>query len=118
MKKVLTSILLVSCLFVAPVISVTQLTGCTTSQQRKTVNTIASLGYTVDERYKAYLTLVVTDKLSTNAVPAVSKSYSLFQAAYNTALTLSVMNSNAPPSLELTTAAADVTKAISTAKGQ
>lgn len=118
MKKLFTSVLLSLTMVVTPLVVTGFSGGCTRSQQRKTVNTIATLGYTVDASYKAYLDLVVTDKLPTNSVPAVSKSYTAFQSAYNTALTLSVMNSNAPPSLELNKAAADVTAAIKSAKGQ
>lgn len=90
--------------------------GCSTSQQRKTVNTIASLGYTVDAAVKSYFDLVVAGKVATNDVPTVAKSYSLFQVAYNTALTVAALNTNAPPSVDLNNAASQTLLTITAAK--
>lgn len=94
--------------------------GCakTSSQQRTTVNTIASTGYTVDTAFKAYLDLVVQGQLPTNAVPEVSRSYSVFQAAYLSAITLAALNTNAPPSVDLLNAASQTMLTIDAAKGK
>jgi hypothetical protein len=116
MKKIITSIALVCALLVAPVALIGFSGGCTTSEQRKTVNTIATLGYTVDASYKAYLDLIVRGKLKTNSVPAVARSYELFQSAFNSALVVAALNTNTPPSVELSKAAAQLQSSIQTAK--
>jgi len=90
---------------------------CNQSQQRITFNTISSMESGVDSAYKAYLDLVVTGKVSTNAVPSISQKYDLFQTAVRTSITVSTLSSNSPPSGALTAQAADILTSISAAKG-
>lgn len=115
MRKLFTSVILALALAIPLTVVVT---GCTTTQQRKTVNTLFTLGQTVDAAYKSYLDMVVTGKLPTNNVPSVSARYSEFQTAFNAAVTLSTMQTNAPPSPVVQAAAANVLSAVKLSKGK
>jgi len=114
MRKAFYALLVVCAILSLPAVST--LTGCVRTEQRKAVNTIASVGYTVDAALKGYMDLVVAGKVPTNSVPNVTKSYGLFQVAYNTALTLAVMNTNAPVSVDLNNAASQTLLTIKAAK--
>jgi hypothetical protein len=71
--------------------------GCQTTPQRKTFNTVWTLGSTVNESYKAYLDLVIAGQLPTNNVRRVSMAYNRFQDALSAATVLITANTNAPP---------------------
>lgn len=114
MKRFLT-LFVASFLIVAPTTLVV-MTGCTTSQQRKTVNTMFSVGKTVDSAYAGYLDLVVSGQISTNAVPSVSHKYAVFQQAFMSGIIFVSGNSNAHPPLAVLNAAADFTATVDTAK--
>ena len=68
------------------------LTSCTTSQQRITYNTLASVGMSVNSAYSGYLDGVVSGKVGTNNVPKVSVLYNQFQAAYAVAISAAQFN--------------------------
>lgn len=116
--KGLLAVLTIAAFTFALPVSLMVVGGCakTSSQQRTTVNTIATLGYTADASFKSYLDLVVSGKISTNSVPDVSRSYSVFQSAYLSALTFSAMNTNAPPSVDLLNAASQLQLTITAAQ--
>ena len=96
-------------------------TGCAIfkpSTQRQAVNTLFSVGESVDASYKAYLDLVVRKELSTNAVPKVASAYLNFQLVFNAATMLVANPTNAVAPLDVISAGAGVTAAINTAKGK
>jgi len=68
---------------------------CSPSAQTTAYNTLATTGITVNTAYTTYLNLVVTGKVATNSVPAVSQAYNDFQTAYGAALTIAQFNPNA-----------------------
>lgn len=90
LKKYLLPILFAMALAVpvAPLV----LTSCSTSQQRITYNTLASVGMTVNSTYSGYLDGVVQGKVGTNDVPKVSAFYNQFQAAYAVAIAAAQFN--------------------------
>ena len=55
--------------------------GCTSTSQRTTYNTIATVEQTATVAVDDYYTLVLQSKLSTNGVPEVSKAFNDLQAA-------------------------------------
>lgn len=73
---------------VAPLV----LTSCTTSQQRITYNTLASVGMTVNSTYSGYLDAVVRGQVKTNGVPKISLLYNQFQGAYSVAISVAQFN--------------------------
>lgn len=62
------------------------LTACITLQERKTYNTLHSVGHAVDTSYKTYNDLIVTGALKTNSFPFVSHVYNSFQHTYRATL--------------------------------
>jgi hypothetical protein len=100
-------------LMVAP----TVLTGCTSTGQKKAVNTLFSLGQTVDTSYQSYMDLVVAEKVSTNSLPIVAQAYLQFQNAFNLATVMVGSNTNATTiPADVLNAAAGVNAAIAKAK--
>lgn len=82
------------------------LTGCQApSAQRQAFNTVWTLASTVNESWKAYCDLVIAGQLPTNNVPKVAETYNNFQLALKAASVGVMLNTNAPPSPELTRAA-------------
>lgn len=93
------------------------LTGCKSpTVQKKSVNTITTVGETVKFTLDGYLDLVVKGVLATNSVPTVMKAYGNYQAAYNASLTLVLGNTNAVPPQILQDAFTQFSTAVSTAK--
>jgi hypothetical protein len=90
--------------------------GCSSTQQRQTVNTLFTVGQGVDAAYKSYLDLVVAGKIPTNDVPAISQRYQQFQQVFSAAIAASALSTNAPPSPLVAAQAAQVTQAIDIAK--
>lgn len=117
MKKVLTILLVISVWVGVPALIISGGGGCSTSGQRKAVNTLFAVGQSVDAAYKSYLDLVVAGQVKTNDVPRISQQYLAFQHAFSAAITLSTLNTNAPPSPELANAASQILLAIQAAKG-
>lgn len=69
------------------------LPGCalfrqTPSQQKVVVNTLFSIHETVDKSFDAYLDLVISGQLATNALPKVGAAYNNFQQAFRLAVVL------------------------------
>lgn len=112
--KLFTGFILAIALLTLPV--TTTFTGCSTSAQRTTVNTLFSVGQTADSAYKSYLDLVVSGQLKTNDVPEISRRYQQFQQVFSAAITASALSSNSPPSPMVSAAAAQLTQAITIAK--
>lgn len=108
----------VSLLFATCTLVFVPVTGCSTSQQRQSINTLASVGQATDAAVKTYLDQVLAGKVKTNSVPSVMARYTEFQMAYNAALTLATLNTNAPPDPGTVAAAANVKSAINVAKGK
>lgn len=91
--------------------------ACSTSQRRVTYNSLASVGYTTDTAVQGYLDLVVLGAVSTNSVPTVMKSYTTFQAAFNSAVAIAQFNTNAPAPSSVLRLSSDVLSDISAVKG-
>lgn len=70
---------------------------CTPGQQRTTYTTIYSLEDGTANAYQAYMTLVLQNKIPTNAVPKISDDFRVFQVAAQTAIELARGNTNAAP---------------------
>lgn len=117
-KPIAALIIAVTLLFAGSPLIFVPMTGCSTSQQRQTINTLYSVGQTTDAAYKSYLDLVVAGKVPTNSVPGVSARYAEFQQAFSAAIVLSTLNTNAPPTPAVTAAAANLTSAIAVAKSR
>lgn len=109
-------IIAVTLLFAASPLIFVPMTGCSTSQQRQTINTLFTTAATVDSAYRAFLDGVISGQIPTNSVPSVSARYAEFQSVLSSAIALATLSSNSPPSPEITAAAANVASAISVAK--
>lgn len=116
MRSRICGLILVSMLFTVPSLVILTGPGCSTSQQRITVNTLKSVADTTDAAVKTYLDQVVAGKIKTNDVPSVMARYSEFQAAFNIALIAATLNTNAPPTPEVIANSANVKSAIAVAK--
>jgi hypothetical protein len=112
------AILSVLLLFATCTLVFVPVTGCSTSQQRTVVNTLASTGQATDAAIKTYLDQVLAGKVKTNDVPTVMARYNEFQTAWNIALVAATLNTNAPPDVATANAASQVQLAIKAAKGK
>ena len=92
------------------------LMGCV-SASKTVYNTLASVQATTSGAYSGYLDLVVQGKLSTNSVPMVSKDYTIYQAVWNSAVSVAALGTNAPATQPVTDAASKVVADITIAKG-
>jgi hypothetical protein len=90
--------------------------GCTTSQQTLTYKTLYTLETSTTAAYDSYLALVVNGTLATNAVPAVSAKFNLFQASFLVALSAAQYNTNALAPASLAQESADVINLINVIK--
>ncbi len=119
MKKLLFKSLLVVALLGVTVPAVSLLPGCKApTAQAKAYATISSIEAGADGAYKAYLDQVVAGKVAKTAVRNVSQSYNLLQFSVRTAIAASRGNTNAPAPQAVLDAAANLTTAITTAKGR
>ncbi len=77
--------------------------GCTTTSQRTTYNTIATVEQTATLAVDDYYSLVLKGTISTNGVPTVSKAFNDLQAAATAATITAESGTNAlaPASLVL-----------------
>jgi hypothetical protein len=91
--------------------------ACTTSQVSTAAKTLATVEITTKTAYDGYLTLVVTGKVRTNEVPAVSKAFNDFQAAMVLAVVSVQNNTNALAPDSLVQEGQAVINLISTVKG-
>jgi hypothetical protein len=69
------------------------LVGCA-SQSRVVYNSLASVQVATTGAYNAYLDLVIQAKVTTNAVPAISRDYNTFQQAWSAAVLIAQWNTN------------------------
>lgn len=92
--------------------------GCSTSAQRITYNTLASVGATANSAYSAYLDLVVKGSVKTNDVPKVSAAYNTFEMAFAAAISAAQFNPTNPAPANVTDLANNLLSAISAAKGK
>jgi hypothetical protein len=91
------------------------LVGCATSQ-RSLFNSLATVEVITTGAYSSYLDLVVTGKLPTNTVPAISLNYNTFKFAWSAAVVVAQWQTNqvAPPNV--VAASTKVLDGISAAK--
>ena len=115
MKKYISRLVLATLLLVAPLAPVgwTGMT-CSSSQQRITYNTLATVGSAVNTAYAAYLDQVVAGKATYSV--ALANDYNKFQALFNTAVQAASMNLAAPASADLQSLAASIVSTIGTLK--
>lgn len=92
--------------------------GCNTTQQKAAYNTLYSLEQTTTAAVDSYDTLVLQGKVPTNGVPAVSRAYNDFQAAFRVALDAVQFNTNAIAPPNLVVESQDVINLITTLKGK
>lgn len=87
---------------------------CSSSQQRITYNTLATVGQAVNTAYAAYLDQVVAGKATYSV--AVANDYNKFQGLFNTAVQAASMNLASPASADLQSLAASIVSNIATLK--
>ena len=102
--------------FAAPIIVAPIMTGCSTSAQRATYNTLSTIGSGVNASYAAYLDGVIAGRIKTNDVPKVSRQYNEFQQAFAAAVQLVQFNTNAPASQPVLDAAARFANTVADAQ--
>lgn len=91
------------------------LIGCA-SQSRVTYNTLATVEAATTGAFQSYLTLVVQGKVRTNDVPRVSMDYNVFKLTWMDAIAVAQWNTNAPATVQVNTASAQVLTDIIDAK--
>ena len=111
MKK----LILIVTLLVAPMLVIPTI-GCKTSQQRQAVNTLFTVGKSVDKVYAGYFDLVVAGKISTNTVPRVSAVYMNFQTMFKAGVEFVASNTNAAAPQFVLDAATSFTQTVEQAK--
>ena len=90
--------------------------GCTTSTQRTTFNTIASVEATASASVNAYYTAVLKGQASTNGVPLVSNAFNDLQASLTLAAAADQAGTNALAPANLTAELTDLLNLINTVK--
>jgi len=88
--------------------------GCAT---RGTYTTLASTEQAVKLSYDGYVDSVISGKSRTNDLPVIAKSFDAFQASFAVAVDKASGDTNAPITGDLSVAAANLLKAITTATG-
>lgn len=78
-------------------------------------NTLASIQVTTSAAYDGYLDMVVTGKVKTNNVPAISKDYNMFQTVWMGAVAVAQFNTNAVAPSAVTDASIKVLNDITSA---
>lgn len=104
-----------SCLMLSALLLVS---GCGTTASTTEYKTISAAETAVNSSYSAYLDLVALGKVSTNAVPQVSKAYNLFQQAASLAIATHNLNPASPVPPELASQVASTLSVILTAEGK
>lgn len=92
------------------------LTACQLTNQTIAYRSLASVETSTVAAFDSYLTAVAKGKVSTNAVPKISKDFQAFQDAMRTATLLVQGNTNAVAPANLTAQSATLLNEISTAK--
>lgn len=111
MKKLLSVILGLSLLTVTVSIPLT-FSGCGTTAQTRSFNTIYTLQKTTLAAYDSYLGEVIKGTVPTNGVPAVSDAFNTFQLSTLVALDVVAWNTNAPATAHLETLSLDLLNLI------
>lgn len=70
-------------------------TGCKTSQQRISYNTLYSVQTVTVGAFDGYVAQVIKGNIPTNSLPQVSRKFNIFQASYRVALDAVQYNTNA-----------------------
>jgi hypothetical protein len=70
-------------------------TGCKTSQQRISYNTLYSVQSVTVGAFDSYVAQVIKGNIPTNSLPQVSRKFNVFQAAFAVALDAVQYNTNA-----------------------
>lgn len=91
------------------------LTGCTTSQQQVTYNSLSTIESVADTGYSNYVSLVIQGKIGTNSLPQISQAYNSLHAAIATAAALDQSGTNALVSSNITIELTDLINLITTA---
>lgn len=92
-------------------------TGCKSpTTQKLAVQTLFTVHKTADAALDGYLDLVIKGLVATNGVPRVSKAYNDFQSAYNAAVVVVAMNTNATAPQAVLDAAVNLSTTITTVK--
>ncbi len=115
MNKFLNTMIAGGFLAVAAIVAPAVITGCSTTQQRASYNTLYSVGQSVNTAYKNYIDLVIQGAVKTNNVPAISKAYNAFQAEFLVAVEIMALTTNAPPPAKLVGEAEALTVTITEA---
>lgn len=100
--------------FISGILFLALLIGCAT---RGTYTTLASTEQAVKMSYDGYVDSVIRGETRTNEMPVIAKSFDAFQASFQVAVDKASGNTNAPITGDLSTAAANILRAITTAKG-
>lgn len=110
MKRLFASIAFAFAIVTTPTISVVT-TGCQ-SQQRIVVNTLFTIGRSVDAAYKGFNDAVIAGKVSNENLVKVAKLYTKFQTEFNLAIDAVQGNLQANAPTVVTQSATDLTSAI------
>jgi len=94
------------------VVAIMAMTGCTTTQQRTTYTTLATVEATTTATVDGYYLATIKGLASTNGIPQVSQAFNKFQAAFVLAVDIAQNNTNALASSALQQEAADVVKIV------
>jgi PBP1b-binding outer membrane lipoprotein LpoB len=89
--------------------------GCV-SAGRTYYNTLASVQVATTAAFNGYIDLVVTGKVSTNAVPTISRDFNIFQTVWGGAVSVAQLNTNGLAPSVVTDTAAKVVNDITAAK--
>lgn len=79
----------------ATIIGAVIITGCSTSQQRTTYNTLSSVEATAQATVTGYYTAAAKGLADTNGIPNVTKAFNDFQVTMQVAELVAQNNSNA-----------------------
>ncbi len=94
------------------------LTGCTSSQQTTTYNTLYTVEHTTVAAYDGYVKAILKGDASTNGLPAVSKAFNKFQASFLVALDAAQFQTNSLAPASLIVEGQDVLNAINQFKSK
>lgn len=112
-------IVLVLCLWLAMMASMTVYVGCVSqSGQQIAVNTLYSAQRTATSAVDGYYDAVISGAAPTNSVPVVAQSYNRFQSGWLVALDMVQYNTNALAPPNVTVLLSDLLNAIAQAKGK
>jgi hypothetical protein len=94
------------------VFNLTILSGCKTSQQRIAYNTLHSVQTVTVGAYDGYIAAIISKKIPGDDLPAISRKFDTFQAAFRVALDAVQYNTNALAPDNLTVISGDLINLI------